>query len=222
MALSLISIAGLFCTMAVSQIDGPFMLPARLTSHIYPVAKIADCTPPFATEPASARVPKVFSFGSMQLTSGSSATLTGNDSRGLPWAVEIATRHGGCWMWRADLDKNGREDLILLTSDATSSGESILTLVLQDETGRPVPWEGVGHYQPSARGLANLVDLDGDGRAELLHLLVEGIQGGRADFTVIHRYAIRNARLFRAEGVQAGTSFPIVTPRGLRSYHAPF
>ena len=38
---------------------------------------------------------------------------------------------------------------------------------------------------------------------------------------MIHRYAIRNARLFRAEGVQAGTSFPIVTPRGLRSYHAP-
>jgi hypothetical protein len=135
--------------------------------------------------------------------------------------VDIEVRHGGCMLWRADLDRDGQEDLISLTSDATSSGESILTLLLTDNLGRPIPWHAVGHYDEAAQGLANLVDLDRDGRAELLFLHVDGIDRGQARATSLFRYEVRDARLKRVDGRSAGEIFPARLPREVRVNNEP-
>ena len=128
---------------------------------------------------------------------------------------------GGCRIWHADLDGNGRQDLILVTSDATSDGSSVATLLLIDNDGRPVPWQAVGHFTVTEDGLANLVDLDHSGRAQLLYLHVEGYDRGDARATSLARYRIEDAHLKRVDGHFAGAVFPMVQSPGAQLRQEP-
>ena len=211
-----------FCaaaTRAVAQVEGPFELPRRFARALFSQVQVADCSLPMG--PGKARPMTSHRIGRMAIQVSNRIRANGKDNSNDPWTAEIEIRHGGCTLWRADLDRNGQEDLIVLTSDATSSGESMLTLLLIDSSGRPTPWHAAGHYDEVARGLANLVDLDRDGRAELLFLHVEGFDRGQARATSLSRYEIRDARLKRADGRFAGEVFPARFPRGVRVTDEP-
>lgn len=214
--------ACLLCCVAArgvgAQIEGPFELPVRFVKARFPQAFVADCSLSFGPK---ARTMTTIRVGRMTARVSNRIRATGTDNAGNPWAVEFESKHGGCSLWRADLDRDGQQDLIALTTDATSGGESVLTLLLIDNLGRPVPWQAVGHYDEGDQGIANLVDLDRDGRAELLFLHVEGIDRGRARVTSLSRYEIKNARLKRVDGRFATETFPARVPRGARVTEEP-
>ena len=199
-----------------AQVEGPFELPQRFRKLRFPQVKLADCTLPVGVEKQAPRTVRTYRIGGVTAQLSNRLRLDGKDIAGAPWAMELETKSGGCWLWQADLDRNGRQDLIMVTSDATSAGDSIATLIMIDARGRPIPWQGAGHYDSEDGGLNNLVDLDGDGRAELLYLYVEGIDRGHARATSLTRYEIRNARLKRVDGWFAGDVFPAIQPKRAR------
>lgn len=56
----------------------------------------------------------------MTVRIGNHLRVEGKHAGGAGWALDVDILQGGCWLWRADLDRNGREDLILVTSNATA------------------------------------------------------------------------------------------------------
>jgi hypothetical protein len=203
----------------IPQIPGPFELPAKFRQFRYPQVMVADCSLPLpATKP---RIVKRYKVGEMAAQVSDRLRVEGTDTGGVLWALEVDIKHGGCWLWRADLDRNGKEDLIMVTSNATSAGDSIATLIMIDGRGRPLPWQAVGHYDGEDSGLSNLVDLDRDGRAELLFLYVEGIDRGQAQATSLSRYDINDAHLRRVDGRFAGEIFPTVQPKNAKVREEP-
>mgnify|MGYP000051506612 CR=1 FL=1 len=202
-----------------AQIPGPFELPPEFHRFRYPQAFVADCSLPLPAH--RTRSVRRYVAGEMTIQVSNLLRVEGADTGGVSWAMEIEIRHGGCGLWRADLDRNGKVDLIVVTSDATSGGESIVTLVMVDNRGRPVPWQAVGHYDFHDAGLSNLVDLNEDGRAELLFLYVDGIDRGEGSGTSLARYEIRDAYLKRVNGPFAGQQFPRIRPRGARLAKEP-
>lgn len=199
-----------------AQVAGPFELPKRFRSQRFPQSHVADCSLPLGVERQSPRPSRIYRIGGLTVQVGRHLRVEGKDAGGAPWALEIEIKSGGCWLWRADLDRNGKEDLIIVTSDATSAGDSICTVIMIDDRNRPVPWQAAGHYDSEASGLSNLVDLNGDGRAELLFLYVDGIDRGQARATSLTRYEIGDARLRRVDGRFDGEMFPIVEPKNAK------
>jgi hypothetical protein len=204
-----------------AQVEGPFELPERFRKHRFPQVHVADCSLPLGIEKQAPRAVKTYRIGGVTAQMSKQLRVEGKDTGGAPWALDVEIKSGGCWLWRADLDRNGKEDLIMVTSDATSAGDSIATLIMIDDRGRPVPWQALGHYDGEESGLSNLVDLDGDGRAELLFLYVEGIDRGQARATSITCYEIRDAHLKRVDGPFAGEMFPVVQPKNAKLREEP-
>jgi hypothetical protein len=204
-----------------AQVEGPFELPEKFRTHRFPQTHVADCSLPLGVEKQNPRPGRIYRIGGLTVQVGRQLRVEGKDAGGAPWALDIEIKSGGCWLWRADLDRNGKEDLIIVTSDATSAGDSIATVIMIDDRNRPVPWQAPGHYDGEDSGLSNLVDLDGDGRAELLFLYVEGIDRGQARATSITRYEIRDAHVRRLDGRFAGEMFPIVEPKNAKLHSQP-
>ena len=196
-----------------AQVAGPFELPERFRKHRFPQVHVADCSLPLGIGKQGPRPIKTYKIGGVTAQLSRQVRVEGKDTGGAPWALDVEIKSGGCWLWRADLDRNGKEDLIMVTSDATSAGDSIATLIMIDDRNRPVPWQATGHYDCEESGLSNLVDLNGDGRAELLFLYVEGVDRGQARATSMTRYEIRDARLRRVDGRLIGEMFPVVQPK---------
>ena len=95
--------------------------------------------------------------------------FSGLDAMGKPWTVTADALRGGA-LYSADLDHNGKDDLIYA---AYTGGNGLapsmhVVILLFDTAGRPVPSEIDGYFEIDERGLKDLVDLDGDGRAELI------------------------------------------------------
>lgn len=104
-----------------------------------------------------------------------SIRLEGLDDKALPWRVwlpKCCGIVGETRVFQADLDANGRTDL-LITSMAMGNGRCVgggtVTTLMFDSTGRPVPWRSltVGMIEHEEMPVT-LVDLDRDGRAEIV------------------------------------------------------
>lgn len=210
---SVVAVSG---SLLAAQVEGPFELPERLHRYRFPQAKAGDCSLPF---PSLLRMPgqaddRIFYVGKITVRMLPQARLQGQgtDKRGGRWTLEVGNQHAGCSLWHADLDRNGQEDVIIITSDATSGPGVEVTLLMIDADGRPVPWQAFGYFDGDHHsGLGNLVDLDGDRRAELLYLHVEGERLDSA-CTSVGLYVVENAHWRRKDGSVAGMNFPIRTP----------
>ena len=84
-----------------------------------------------------------------------------------------------------------------------------------------MPWQANGYFDGDDGGLGNLVDLDRDGRAELLYLHVQRYDRGEAEATSISRYEIRDGHLMRMAGRFAGEALPIIRPAGAQIWSEP-
>jgi hypothetical protein len=120
-----------------------------------------------------------------------SVVIRGEGDAGDPWTVvaKVSRGVGFTEAWHGDIDANGRADLIILQHFPKSGGcgsTSQLTTLMVDSRGRPVPWEIVSSidlhralYEEVTDialprlpppGVAELVDLDGDRRAEFVQI----------------------------------------------------
>ncbi len=73
---------------------------------------------------------------------------------------------------RGDLDKNGTQDYVIFGPGPYGNGRTApsfsLTILLMDDDALPVPFFTAIYHRENGLGLKHLVDLDHDGRGELL------------------------------------------------------
>lgn len=125
------------------------------------------------------------------------------------WVARTGGFGFGCWAVAADFDANGKRDL-LIVSQTGGNGMAPSTRLLFFLTGRDgamTPWVRYGYFTFDLRTgiLDDLVDLDGDGRAELLDMDYGG--GYWSTFP----YQARESHWSRITGPFAGSEFPIWT-----------
>jgi len=102
------------------------------------------------------------------------AVVKGLDRGGAAWRVRLGSNMNTytARLYTADLDRDGTQDLFIVapTGGNGLAPTSHLFALTFDEKGRPVPFEADGYFQEDARGVFDLLDLDRDGRAELLYM----------------------------------------------------
>lgn len=142
--------------------------------------------------------------------------FTGVDAAHKTWTVTADAMRGGA-LYSADLDKNGTVDLIYAAytgGNGLAPPMHVLTLLF-DATGRPVPCEMDGYFEVDGRGLEDLVDLDGDGRAELIR------QAYDDGYWITSAYEARDAHWHRISGEHGSRTFPIYTRFTNRANRVP-
>lgn len=140
--------------------------------------------------------------------------FSGKDLSGKPWTVAASAWRGG-GLYAADLDHNGITDIIFASytgGNGLAPPMHILTLLF-DAAGRPVPSEMDGYFEIDARGVKDLVDLDGDGRAELIR------QSWDDGYWVTSVYEARDAHWHLIRGAHADRQFPLYTRFTYRTNH---
>lgn len=134
--------------------------------------------------------------------------LAGDDRAGNAWSVELGGLcAGGARAYTSDLDRNGLRDLVLLVATCGNglAPTSHLVTVTFERDGRPVRFEAEGHFVADRRGIFDLRDVDGDGRAELLSM-------NHSDgYWITNFYTARDARWRKIEGRFGGREFPLYT-----------
>ena len=133
--------------------------------------------------------------------------FAGRDRAGREWEV----RTGGWTHYQAayvgDLDRNGVRDLVVaIGTGANGLGDPThLVFLTFDREGRPNLFEATGFFDPRRGDIFDLADLDGDGRAELIHMAFDD------GYWVTNLYLVREAAWSRVGGRFAGLTFPAYT-----------
>jgi hypothetical protein len=134
--------------------------------------------------------------------------LTGKDRAGNEWSVVLSwINAGGALAYTSDLDRNGLRDLLLLVATGGNglAPTSHIIAVTFERDGRPVRFEAEGHFIPDRKGIFDLRDVDGDGRAELLFM------NHNDGYWITNFYTVRDARWRRIKGRFGGREFPLYT-----------
>jgi hypothetical protein len=134
--------------------------------------------------------------------------FSGKDRQGKLWSVQLGEKMGlGGNIFNADLDKNGIQDLLFIFptgGNGLAPSSHILTLMF-DSTGRPVPFEAEGYYDTEKMNIAELVDMDRDGRAELVYMNYDD------GYWITNIYEASGGRWQRIKGQFGKRSFPLFT-----------
>jgi hypothetical protein len=143
--------------------------------------------------------------------------FSGRDLEGREWRVESGVVIYYEAVYEGDLDRNGQRDLVLC---AGTGGNGLappthLIFLTFDRRGRPTLFQVVGHFEALPDGIFDVADIDGDGRAELLNM---GINGG---YWITNLYRVRESRWSRVKGRFAGLDFPLYTRFTRRPNHRP-
>lgn len=106
----------------------------------------------------------------IRLSKDSVLQLSGLDVSAKAWSVNAACTAGYASVWTSDLDRNGKEDLLFVSSSPRDGWQptSQLLIVLFDKDGRPVPWQMFGYFEVDSRGVKDILDLDENGMADVL------------------------------------------------------
>lgn len=141
---------------------------------------------------------------------------SGEDRQGKAWSVQLGEKMGlGGNIFNADLDKNGIQDLLFIFptgGNGLAPSSHILTLMF-DSTGRPVPFEAEGYYDTEKMNIAELVDMDRDGRAELVYINYDD------GYWITNIYEASDGRWQRMKGQFGKRSFPLFTRFTNRANH---
>lgn len=144
-------------------------------------------------------------------------TFTGRDREGRAWELKTDSWTYYEAVYEGDLDRNGTRDLVFaIGTGANGLGEPTHLIFLTfDRAGRPTIFEATGFFSLRRTDIFDLTDLDGDGRAELLHMLFDD------GYWVTNIYRITDSRWERVEGRFAGLGFPLYTRFTVRPNHRP-
>lgn len=136
------------------------------------------------------------------------AVISGRDGGGAAWRVLLGNLSGhGARVYAADLDRDKVRDLVIVSPTGGNglAPTSHLFALTFDERGRPVPFEADGYFREDARGLFDLLDTDGDGRAELLYMNFDD------GYWVTTLYEAEAGRWRRVEGAHGRRTYPLYT-----------
>lgn len=135
--------------------------------------------------------------------------ISGKDRRGLDWQVFLGRTASAypCRVYVADLDRNRLRDAVLVCptgGNGLAPSRHLFTLTF-DAEGRPVPFEADGYFDDGPRGVFDLVDLDGDGRAELIYMNYDD------GYWITNLYEVSDARWRRIAGRHGRRAYPLYT-----------
>jgi len=143
--------------------------------------------------------------------------LSGVGKSGKRWEARI---FGLDEVWRADLDDNGTQDLVLFAAGPNFNGRAVplfsLSVLLMDREGMPVPFSTDVYKGENGDGIKHLVDLSHDGHAELLisdydELPSDPLVGPFCSgHWVSQLYRFRNLGAEEIRGTVGGIHFPFI------------
>ncbi|EDT0450463.1 hypothetical protein GUO53_003186 [Salmonella enterica] len=114
---------------------------------------------------------------------------------------------GNAQFYRADLDRNGIQDLVIWLGNpglglAPSAQYIIFTFL---NNGRPCVFEPWGFYTATDTGVDDLLDLQGNGRTQLLDMQFD------SGYWITNLYQVKDARWQRVHGWFGRLSYPALT-----------
>ena len=142
--------------------------------------------------------------------------LSGRDKADQSWKVTLG---GACdpeaSVYLADLDHNGLQDLLMVYATCGNGLAPSATLfaLTFEASGRPVPFVAEGYFDADETRIADLVDLNRDGKAELIFMNFDD------GYWITNLYRINNARWERIQGRFAGYQFPLFTRFTIKPNH---
>jgi hypothetical protein len=144
---------------------------------------------------------------------GSELSLSGRDDLGRQWKASASFTGLGCKIFLAQLDANGKRDLILYLPGITSSApyDTTLCVLLFDRQGRPTPWSVTGRFDLTATGIRQVIQ-SSQGHAIILDAHTMGLPmwGGRS--YIADLYAVSDASIRPLKGEYSGIGFPLIVP----------
>jgi len=137
-------------------------------------------------------------------------TLEGKDKGGKPWTIdtlELWGCEGGTRVYEADLDADTVQDAVLLTPTCGNglAPRTHMIAITFDASGRPVPFEAEGYFEDTRPGIDSLVDMNHDGKADLIFM---NFNDG---YWITNVYSVKNGRWARMQGNLHGRAFPLYT-----------
>ncbi|MDM4206107.1 hypothetical protein [Klebsiella spallanzanii] len=136
--------------------------------------------------------------------------LIGKDKAGKPWSIPLGILYnagGQAEFYRADFDRNGVQDVVVwrVNPGVGLVPAANLALIAFRENGRPCVFEPWGFYTTSGAGVDDLLDLQGNGRTQLLDMqFSEG-------YWVTDLYQVTDARWRRVEGWFGKLKYPALS-----------
>lgn len=158
--------------------------------------------------PAPVRMSVGPSGSTFEMDEEGRAVIKGRDSGGAEWRVRLGNLSGyGSNLYTADLDRDKVNDLVIVSptgGNGLAPTKHLIALTF-DEKGRPIPFEADGYFEEDARGIFDLLDIDRDGRAELLYMkFSEG-------YWVTTLYEAEGGHWRRVEGAHGRHTYPLYT-----------
>lgn len=141
--------------------------------------------------------------------------ITGNDKEKREWSIQLGALAYAVRFYEGDLDRNGIRDAVIVFptgGNGLAPTSHILTITF-DENGRPVTFEADGYFQESERNIFDLVDLNQNGRAELIYMNYDD------GYWITNVYEIRNARWQRVVGRHGNRAYPLYTRFTFKENH---
>jgi len=152
-------------------------------------------------------------------TNDDNVAITGKDKRQREWRVQLdpSTLFYACRFYEADLDRNGTRDALLLypTGGNGLAPTSHLLAITFNEIGRPVTFEADGYFQDVSGEIFDLVDLNHNGRAELIYMNFDD------GYWITNIYEVKHARWQRIVGRHGNRSYPLYTRFTFNENHKP-
>lgn len=143
--------------------------------------------------------------------------FSGRNRSGKQWRVSAPASYFYEALYEGDLDRNGSRDLILAirTGGNGLSPSTRLIFITFNRNGDPTLFDAIGYYQPEPSGILDLADLDGDRRAELIHMVFDD------GYWITSVYRVRESRWSRVVGRFANMRFPLYTRFTNQPNHRP-
>lgn len=143
-------------------------------------------------------------------------SVSGKDQAGKPWSLMSSAQTGVGSVWSADLDKNGSEDLIIVTYTGACgyAANCQLLFLMFEKDGRPFPWSVEGHFEVDKAGVKDIVDLNKNGHADLIEHRRSGT------YWITSMYEARDSHWHRQPQV-AGIKFPLYRASTLMNDRKP-
>jgi len=145
--------------------------------------------------------------------------FSGEDKNHKKWSFQISGKSAAFAydLYIADLDRNGYKDIILAFptgGNGLAPLTHILTLMF-DSAGRPIPFEADGYSEHNETGIPDLVDMDNDGKAELIYMNFD------EGYWITSIYKAANGRWERVTGHFGRRNYPLYTRFTFRPNHKP-
>ncbi len=114
---------------------------------------------------------------------------------------------GNAQLYRADLDRNGIQDLVIWRGISGNglAPNAFLILMTFNQQGRPCVFQSDGFYSASETGIDDLLDLQRNGHTQLLDMQFD------SGYWITSLYQVKDAKWQRVHGWFGKLSYPALT-----------